>query len=89
METMIDITPVDPIPTPSVSPLSSECVNEGLIVCDKQKIRGHKGVSLDELVGIYTRLGREAEEIGISNTYSLVERVSSVVEEARPLLTKV
>lgn len=89
METMIDITPVDPIPTPSVSPLSPECVNEGLIVCDRQKIQGTKGVSLDELVGIYTRLGREAEEIGIANTYSLVERVSSVVEEARPLLTKV
>ncbi|XP_057958048.1 protein TRIGALACTOSYLDIACYLGLYCEROL 2, chloroplastic [Malania oleifera] len=89
METMIDITPRDPIPTPSVGPLHPECVNEGLIVCDRQKIRGHQGVSLDALVGIFTRIGREVEAIGVTNTYSLAEQVASVVEEARPLLTKI
>ncbi|XAR70178.1 hypothetical protein NMG60_11026953 [Bertholletia excelsa] len=89
METMIDIMPRDPIPMPSVGPLDPECVKEGLIVCDRQKIKGHQGVSLDELVGIFTRLGREVEEIGVSNTFSLAERVLFVVEEARPLLTKI
>ncbi|CAK9187547.1 unnamed protein product [Ilex paraguariensis] len=89
METLIDITPRDPIPTPSVGPLDQDCGKEGLIVCDRQKIKGYQGVSLDALVGIFTRLGREVEEIGVANTYSLAERVSSVIEEARPLLTKV
>ncbi|MCD7446284.1 Protein TRIGALACTOSYLDIACYLGLYCEROL 2, chloroplastic [Datura stramonium] len=89
METMIDITPRDPIPIPSAGPLDPDCVKEGLIVCDRQKIKGQQGVSLDALVGIFTRLGREAEEIGLSNTYALAERALNVVEEARPLLTKI
>ena len=89
METMIDITPRDPIPTPSVGPLDAECVKEGLIVCDRQKIKGHQGVSLDALVGIFTRIGREVEEIGVAKRYSLAERAASVIEEAKPLLTKV
>uniref|UniRef100_A0A453JN32 Uncharacterized protein n=1 Tax=Aegilops tauschii subsp. strangulata TaxID=200361 RepID=A0A453JN32_AEGTS len=31
METMIDITPKDPLPTPSVGPLDTDCSKEGLI----------------------------------------------------------
>ena len=89
METMIDITPRDPIPTPSVGPLDAECVKEGLIVCDRQKLKGHQGVSLDALVGIFTRIGREVEEIGVAKSYSLAERAAAVIEEAKPLLTKV
>lgn len=89
METMIDITPRDPIPTPGVGPLHADCVKEGLILCDRQKIKGSQGVSLDELVGIFTRIGREVEEIGVANTYSLAVRAASVIDEARPLLTKV
>ncbi|XP_015583906.2 protein TRIGALACTOSYLDIACYLGLYCEROL 2, chloroplastic [Ricinus communis] len=89
METLIDITPKDPIPSPSVGPLDAECVKEGLIVCDRQKIKGQQGVSVDALVGIFTRLGREMEEIGVSKTYKLAERVAAVIEEAKPLLTKI
>lgn len=89
METLIDITPRDPIPTPSVGPLQEGCVKEGLIVCDREKIKGRQGVSLDVLVGIFTRIGREVEEIGVANTFSLAERITDVIEEARPLLTKV
>ncbi|KAI3418325.1 MlaD domain-containing protein [Psidium guajava] len=89
METLIDITPRDPIPTPSVGPLHPECDKEGLIICDRQKIEGYQGVSLDALVGIFTRLGREVEEIGVARSYSLAERVASVIEEAKPLLAKI
>lgn len=89
METLIDITPRDPIPTPSVGPLDRECPKEGLIVCDREKIKGYEGVSLDALVGILTRLGRDVEEIGVANTYSLAERAASVIEEVKPLLVKV
>jgi len=86
METMIDVTPRDPIPSPSVGPLHPECDKEGLIVCDKQKIKGYQGVSLDELVGIFTRIGHEVEDIGVANSYSLAKRVADVIEDARPLL---
>lgn len=89
METLIDITPRDPVPTPSVGPLHAECVKEGLIICDRQKMKGYQGVSLDALVGIFTRIGREVEEIGVTNAYSLAQRVSSVIEEAQPLLAKI
>ena len=40
-------------------------------------------------LGIFTRLGCEAEDIGIENHYSLAKRVLSAIEEARPLLSKV
>lgn len=89
METMIDITPRDPIPSPSYGPLDPNCVKEGVIVCDRQKMKGYQGVSLDALVGIFTRLGREVEQIGVANTYALAERASAVIEEARPLLLKI
>lgn len=89
MESMIDITPRDPIPTPSVGPLHQECEKEGLIICDRQKIKGYQGVSLDALVGIFTRIGRDLEEIGVSNTYELAKRAAGVIEEARPLLLKI
>ncbi|MCL7023413.1 hypothetical protein MKW94_005923 [Papaver nudicaule] len=89
METMIDITPQDPLPMPSTGPLDAECAKEGLIVCDREKIKGNKGVSLDELVGIFTRLGRDMEEIGVHKTFDLAERVALVIEEAKPLLAKI
>ncbi|KAI3824379.1 hypothetical protein L1987_05837 [Smallanthus sonchifolius] len=89
METIIDITPRDPIPTPSFGPLDPNCVKEGVIVCDREKFKGYQGVSLDELVGIFTRLGREVEQIGVANTYALAERAAAVIEEARPLLLKI
>lgn len=89
METKIDITPRDPLPTPSVGPLDPACVKEGLIVCDKERMKGQQGVSLDELVGIFTRLGRDMEEIGVTRSYRLAEKVASMMEEAQPLIAKV
>jgi hypothetical protein len=89
METLIDITPKDPLPEPSVGPLHPDCAKEGLILCDRQRIKGQQGVSLDALVGIFTRLGRDMEEIGVSKSYKLAEKVASIMEEAQPLLTRV
>lgn len=89
METLIDITPKDPLPAPSVGPLDPDCTKEGLILCDKERMRGQQGVSLDALVGIFTRLGRDMEEIGVSKSYKLAEKVATIMEEAQPLLTRV
>ncbi|GAV88585.1 LOW QUALITY PROTEIN: MCE domain-containing protein [Cephalotus follicularis] len=88
METLIDITPRDPIPSPTVGPLHPDCAKECLIACDRQQIKGIQGVSLDALVRIFTCIVHEVEEIGV-NTYSLAERVSAVIEEAKPLLAKI
>uniref|UniRef100_A0A0E0FZK4 Mce/MlaD domain-containing protein n=1 Tax=Oryza nivara TaxID=4536 RepID=A0A0E0FZK4_ORYNI len=89
METLIDITPKDPLPTPSVGPLDPDCSKEGLILCDKERMKGQQGVSLDALVGIFTRLGREMEEIGVHKSYKLAEKVASIMEEAQPLLSRI
>lgn len=89
METLIDITPKDPLPAPSVGPLDPDCSKQGLILCDKERMKGHQGVSLDALVGIFTRLGRDMEEIGVTKSYKLAEKVASIMEEAQPLLTRV
>ena len=89
METKIEITPREPIPTPSVGPLHQGCTKEGLIVCDREKINGDQGTSLDTLIGIYIRLGRDIEKIGIINSYTMAQRVFSIIEEAKPLLTQV
>ena len=61
METKIDITPREPIPTPSVGPLHQDCTKEGLIVCDREKINSDQGTSLDTLVGIYFGLDSDRE----------------------------
>ena len=89
METLIDITPKDPLPAPSLGPLHPDCTKEGLILCDKERMKGQQGVSLDALVGIFTRLGRDMEEIGVTKSYKLAEKVASIMEEAQPLLTRV
>ncbi|KAH0462746.1 hypothetical protein IEQ34_010321 [Dendrobium chrysotoxum] len=89
METLIDISPQDPLPEPSKGPLDPECVKEGLIVCHREKIKGQQGVSLDALIGILTRVGQEVEEIGVSKSYLLAEKVASVMQEAQPLVAKI
>ena len=60
-ETIIDITPEVPIPDAQWGPLDSGCEGEGLVVCDRGKIVGVPGVSMDELVGICTKLAREMD----------------------------
>ncbi|XBI09907.1 hypothetical protein VPH35_137354 [Triticum aestivum] len=89
METMIDITPKDPLPTPSVGPLDTDCSKEGLILCDKERMKGQQGVSLDAMVGIFTRLGRDMEEIGVHKSFKLAEKIEALAEEVQPLVSEV
>ncbi|OEL36853.1 Protein TRIGALACTOSYLDIACYLGLYCEROL 2, chloroplastic [Dichanthelium oligosanthes] len=44
METLIDITPKDPLPAPSLGPLDPDCAKEGLILCDKERMKGQQGI---------------------------------------------
>ncbi|KAG6551149.1 hypothetical protein Mapa_007384 [Marchantia paleacea] len=88
-ETLIDVTPRVPIPRPTVGPLDDGCKEEGLIVCDRERIKGEQGVSLDELVGICTKIAKQMGELGVDNMYGMAERVTAAVDEAKPLLAKV
>ncbi|KAL2620465.1 hypothetical protein R1flu_000670 [Riccia fluitans] len=88
-ETLIDITPREPIPKPTVGPLDEGCKQEGMILCDRERIKGEQGVSLDELVGICTKLAKQMGDLGVDNMYGLAERVTAAIDEAKPLLAKV
>ncbi|GBG77706.1 hypothetical protein CBR_g24153 [Chara braunii] len=88
-ETLIDITPKPPIPTVSAGPLDSACASEGLIVCDRGRMKGEQGVSLDELVGICTKIARQVDQHGVGKMFDTAERVSMAIEDAKPLLGKV
>ncbi|CAM6022067.1 unnamed protein product [Sphagnum balticum] len=87
-ETLIDITPRLPLPEPSLGPLDPGCSDEGLIVCDRESIKGEQGVSLDELVGICIKLARQVDDMGVANMADMAERLEKAVEEAKPLLSK-
>ncbi|KAJ8478416.1 hypothetical protein OPV22_022143 [Ensete ventricosum] len=63
----------------SIDEVLSE-VKDDKIILPRNSLVEH-GVSLDALVGVFTRLGQEMNEIGISQSYRLAEKVASVVEE--------
>lgn len=88
-ETLIDVTPRRPLPKPTVGPLDPNCPSEGLIVCDRERIKGEQGVSLDELVGICTKIARQIDGLGVERMANMAERLGDAVQEARPLLLKV
>lgn len=88
-ETLIDVTPMVPLPLPTVGPLDPGCAAEGVIVCDRERIKGEQGVSLDELVGICTKIARQMDELGVERMAGMAERLSEAVQDARPLLLKV
>jgi hypothetical protein len=86
-ETIIDITPAIPIPVAQWGPLDSGCEGEGLIVCDRGKIKGHPGVSMDELVGICTKLAREMErQDGMHKMFDTTETAQKLMTTLQPLL---
>jgi hypothetical protein len=68
-------------------PLDSGCEGEGLIVCDRGKIKGHQGVSMDELVGICTKLAREMErQNGMHKMFDTTETARNMMLTLQPLL---
>ncbi len=86
-ETIIDITPEIPIPNAKWGPLDSGCEGEGLVVCDRGKIVGVPGVSMDELVGICTKLAREMDQQnGIAKMFATAESAQDLMKNLEPLL---
>ncbi|CAI7768836.1 unnamed protein product [Closterium sp. NIES-54] len=60
-ETLIDMTPLLPIPEYDAGPRDAGCREEGVIVCHRERVEGEIGVSMDEMVRLYVKMGRDAE----------------------------
>ena len=103
-ETIIDITPELPIPNAQWGPLDSGCEGEGLVVCYRGKIQGIPGVSMDDLVGLCTKLAREmdqqkclqkmfaattAAEDLMKNLEPLLLEAAKIAKDLRPMLQNV
>lgn len=76
-DTFVAIIPQSPLPTEAanMSPVSSDCDSEQ-IVCDKARLQGEKGITLDDLLPYTYRFSRSYGEP------EFVERVSTTFENA-------
>lgn len=87
-EPLIDITPQLPVPQYKANPLDEECEAEGKVVCHQGRIRGERGVALDDLVYICTKLARQLDAQGVDKVFEAMEGAKAVMEEAKPLLQR-
>jgi len=88
-ETLIDITPQRPIPKALTGPLDAGCDAEGVIVCDRARLVGRVGVSMDALVAVCTRLALEMEAMGgLKTMHSVAGDVQAMIASLAPLLAQ-
>eukprot|EP00891_Asterochloris_glomerata_P002185 jgi/Astpho2/2185/Aster-03176 len=85
-ESLIDITPQQPIPQYKALPGEAECEQEGKVVCAGGHIQGQTGVALDDLVYICTKIARQMDTNGLDRVFDAAETATAAIEEARPLL---
>lgn len=57
-------------------------------VC-RERIEGKRGVSLDELVGICTKIAKEMDQQGVSTVFEAMDKFAALAEEAKPLVERV
>lgn len=88
-EPLIDITPRLPIPTSEFKPHDGGCDEEGAIVCHRGRIVGERGVSLDELVKVCTKLAQEMDRRGIGTAFDAMESADRLVADLHPLVAQV
>jgi ABC-type transporter Mla subunit MlaD len=87
-EPLIDITPQVPVPEYVANPLDEDCETEGKVVCHQGRIRGERGVALDDLVYICTKLANQMDAQGIDSMFAAMNSAQSAIEEAQPLLKR-
>ena len=87
-ESIVDITPRKPLPTPVHSPLDPGCESEGLIVCHRGTATGVTGVSLDDLVSVCTRLARKMEALGMETMFDTAETANKLMKDVGPLMVQ-
>lgn len=87
-EPLVDITPQLPVPQYTANPLDEECEAEGKVVCHQGRIQGQRGVALDDLVYICTKIARQMDDQGVERVFSAMESARAAVDDARPLLAR-
>lgn len=87
-EPLIDITPQLPIPQYTANPLDEACEEEGKVVCHQGRIKGQRGVALDDLVYICTKIAREMDEQGVDKVFETMQSATAAMEQAKPLLSR-
>jgi ABC-type transporter Mla subunit MlaD len=85
-ETLIDVTPQKPLPKSKAGPLDQGCEAEGVIVCDRSRLAGRTGVSMDVLVAVCTRLALEVEQLGMARMWTVGEGVQQMLVDLAPLV---
>ena len=87
-EPLIDITPQSPVPEYVTNPLDEDCEAEGKVVCHQGRIKGERGVALDDLVFICTKLANQMDAQGMDSMFAAMNSAQSAIEEAQPLLKR-
>ncbi len=87
-EPLIDITPQAPVPEYTANPLDEECEREGKVVCHQGRIKGERGVALDDLVYVCTKIAREMDAQGVEKVFEAMESAQAVIADAQPLLQR-
>lgn len=87
-EPLIDITPQLPVPEYVANPLDEDCEAEGKVVCHQGRIKGVRGVALDDLVYVCTKLANQMDAQGIDSMFAAMNSAQSAIEEAQPLLKR-
>lgn len=87
-EPLIDITPQVPVPEYTANPLDEECEGEGKVVCHQGRIKGERGVALDDLVYVCTKIAREMDAQGVEKVFGAMESAQAVIADAQPLLQR-
>ena len=87
-EPLIDITPKLPVPDYVANPLDEDCEAEGKVVCHQGRISGQRGVALDDLVFVCTKIANQMDVNGIDSVFSAMNAAQTAIEEATPLLKR-
>ena len=87
-EALIDITPQMPVPEYTANPLDEDCEREGKVVCHQGRIKGERGVALDDLVYVCTKIARQMDAQGIDKVFEAMEAAQAVIADAQPLLQR-
>lgn len=59
---------------------------EGLVVCHQGRISGERGVALDDLVYLCTKIARQMDTQGVDRVFEAMESARAAIEDAKPLL---
>lgn len=87
-EPLVDITPQAPVPVYRANPLDEECESEGKVVCHQGRIQGQRGVALDDLVYICTKIARQMDSQGVEKVFAAMESAQAAIDDAKPLLQR-